>query len=352
MSGLVNSWCGFSGDLEEVWLGDTYPVGYYDHFQLSVRDAFAQITEWTQQDLAKISQGLARHGVTIRRPEFHSIDDFVDQQGRLLRPPIAPRDNTLVLGDHLYQLGLKYQRDPWQSALDKYRSSGSQVTVEQEGPWACVSPPCLVRFGRDIFVDWIYHQHVWGMVTEPLVELAKHFRVHVSMFDGHSDCVFCPVEQNLILSTEYKDNYSTTYPDWEVYWLKDNPVRNRIVRTENAGFYQWYVPGDTVKNREFADHIEQFAQDWVGNYQETIFDVNLLKVNHNTIFSVGEDQELFDFLHKRGYNVEVYDFRCKTFWDSGMHCLTNDIRRSGSCPDFFPGRGHNGLDWLIDDQHN
>jgi len=352
MTGPVNSWCGFHGDLEEVWLGDTYPSNYYDHFKPEVRDAFAQITEWTQQDLAKISAGLERHGVTVRRPEFNSIDDFVDSQDRLMRPPIAPRDNTLVLGDHLYQLGLKYRRDPWQSVLDQYRQQGSRITVETEGPWACVSPPCLVRFGRDIFVDWIYHQHVWGMVTEPLVELARDFRVHISMFDGHSDCVFCPVEQNLILSTEYKDNYSQTYPDWEVYWLKDNPVRNRIVQTENAGFYQWYVPGATAGHREFAAHIEQFAQDWVGNYQETIFDVNLLKINHNTIFSVGEDQELFEFLHQRGYNVEVYDFRCKTFWDSGMHCLTNDIRRSGGCPDFFPGRGHNGLDWLIDDQHN
>jgi len=349
MTGLVNSWCGFHGNLEETWLGDTYPTSFYDHFEPRVRDAFCQITEWTQQDLAKIEQALIKHGVTVRRPTIDNIDNFLDTDGRLMRPPISPRDNTLVLGDHLYQLGMKYSRDPWQTALDDYAASGSQVTVQAEGPWACLSPPCLVRFGRDIFVDWIYHQHVWGMVTEPLVELAKNFRVHVSMFDGHSDCVFCPLEQGLLLSTEYKSNYSKTYPDWEIYWLNNNPVRSRIVRTTTGGFYQWHVPGDTVKTREFADHIEKFAQDWVGNASETIFDVNLLKVNDNTIFSVGEDQELFEFLAKKGYNVEVFDFRCKTFWDSGMHCLTNDIRRSGGCPDFFPNKGSPGLDWLQDD---
>lgn len=347
---LVNSWCGFHGDLQEVWLGDVYPHSFFSHFDSETRDAFCQISEWTRQDLALIEQALTRHGVVVKRPCVDNIDDFVDDQDRLLRPPISPRDNTLVLGDQLYQLGYKYPCDPWRHHLEQYRRSGAGIFEFKDGPWSCLSPPCLVRFGRDIFVDWIYHQHVWGMVTEPLVELAKKFRIHISMFDGHSDCVFCPLEQGLILSTEYKTDYSKTYPGWEIYWLTDNPVRERIVNTQHSGFYQWYVPGDITTKKTFAAHIENFAQDWVGDFHETIFDVNLLKINDRTVFSVGEDQELNEFLAKRGYHVEVFDFRCKTFWDSGIHCLTSDIRRSGACPDFFPDRGSAGLDWLIDDR--
>jgi hypothetical protein len=351
MTGLVNSWCGFHGDLEEVWLGDVYPDSYFDHFTSDVRDAFLQINEWTREDLAKIKTGLEKHGVIVKRPAFESIDDFVDDTGRLLRPPISPRDNTLVLGDHLYQLGLPYNRDPWRHELDAYKKSGSTIFEEKEGPWACVSPPCLVRFGKDIFVDYIYHQHVWGLVAESLVELAKKFRIHISMFDGHSDCVFCPVEDKLLLSTEYKKDYSVTYPGWELYWLNNNPVRDRIVKTTDKGCYQWHVPGDVANNKTFAEHIDQFAKDWVGQADETIFDVNLLKVNDNTIFSVGEDDEMNEFLAKRGYNVESYDFRCKTFWDSGIHCLTSDIRRTGECPDFFPeNKSGPGLNWLLDNE--
>ena len=32
------------------------------------------------------------------------------------------------------------------------------------------------------------------------------------------------------------------------------------------------------------------------------------------------------------------DFRCCHFWDSGVHCLTVDIRRNGPIRDFFPDR--------------
>lgn len=346
---LVNSWCGFHGDLQEVWLGDCYPASFYDHLEPEVRDSFYQITEWTKQDLAKIEKALLSKGITVRRPKLDNIDDFIDDNERLLKPPIAPRDDTLVLGDKLWQLRSHYKKDPWQQALDEYQASGAKIFVEKDGPWACVSPPCLVRMGRDIYVDYIYHQHVWGMVTEPLVELAKDFRVHVSMLDGHSDCVFCPVEPGLILSTQYKKTYNTTYPGWEIYWLNGNPVRDRIVKT-SGGFFQWHAPIPNANSRAFGEHIEKYAQDWVGQAEETIFDVNLLKVDDRTLFSVGEDHELFEFLAKRGYNVEVFDFRCKTFWDAGMHCLTNDIRRSGDCPDFLPGSGGPRLDWQMDDQ--
>jgi hypothetical protein len=345
---LVNSWCGFHGALEEVWLGDCYPSNFYDHLAPEVRDNFQKITEWTKEDIGKIEKALIAHGITVRRPKLDNIDNFVNDTGRLLKPPVAPRDDTLVLGNKLWQLRSHYKVDPWQDALDDYTASGAEIHVEKDGPWACLSPPCLVRMGRDIYVDYVYHQHVWGMVTEPLVELAKDFRVHISMLDGHSDCVFCPVEQGLILSTEYKKTYNKTYPGWEIYWLTNNPVRERVVKT-SGGFFQWHAPIPNADSKAFGNHITKYAQDWIGQADETIFDVNLLKVNDNTLFSVGEDHELFEFLHKRGYNVEVFDFRCKTFWDSGMHCLTNDIRRSGDCPDFLPGSGHPGLDWQLDD---
>jgi hypothetical protein len=345
---MVNSWCGFHGDLEEVWLGSCYPSNFYDHMDSEIRDVFYEITEWTEKDLSRIDLALKAHGVTVRRPNLNQIENFLDEDDRLLKPPIAPRDDTLVLGDRLWQLRNYYRHDPWQEFLDQYASSGAKIQIEKDGPWACLSPPCLVRMGRDIYVDWIYHKHVWGMITEPLVELAKDFRIHVSMLDGHSDCVFCPIESGLILSTEYKQAYNKTYPDWEVYWLLNNPVRKRIVNT-TGGFFQWHAPVANAGNKSFADHIQKYALDWIGQSEETIFDVNLLKVNDNTIFSVGEDHELFEFLHKRGYNIEVFDFRCKTFWDAGMHCLTNDIRRTGECPDFFPDRGGPSLDWLHDE---
>lgn len=343
---LVNSHCGFT-KLEEVWLGDVYPASFYDHLPGAVKDAFYTITEWTKEDLLKIETKLVELGVTVSRPEYHSIDNCIDDNGNLLKPVIASRDDTLVLGNHMWQLRNQFKINPWAEHLERYRASGAIVEEHADGPWGCVSPPCLVRLGRDIYVDWIYHQHVWGMVAEPMVELAKDYRIHVSMIDGHSDCVFCPVREGLILTTDYKKTYNKTFPNWEVHNI--NHANRAKPLNMGGGFHQWHIPDSKIgANKEFAQHIQQKAQDWIGSYIETVFDVNLLIVDDKNILSIGDDEETFEFLAKKGYNVHAFDFRCRNFWDGGMHCLTNDIRRVGECIDFFPERGHPRLDWLVD----
>ena len=344
---LVNSHCGFT-TLEEVWLGDVYPASYYDHLPSAVKDAFYTITDWTKTDLNKIEKKLTELGVQVRRPEYHSIDDCIDSNDNLLKPAIAARDDTLVLGNTMYHLRNKFRRNPWQAYLNEYRLSGADIQEHHDGPWACVSPPCMVRMGTDLYVDWIYHEHVWGMVSEPLVELAKDYRVHISMIDGHSDCVFCPVREGLILTTDYKTSYNQTFPGWHVHNINHN---NRSKPCNmGGGFHQWEIPDTKIgANKEFQQHVQTKAQDWVGSYIETVFDVNLLIVDDKNILSIGDDDDTFEFLHQQGFNVHAFDFKCRNFWDGGMHCLTNDIRRSGPRPDFFPDRGGPRLDWLIDE---
>jgi hypothetical protein len=344
---LVNSHCGFS-PLEEVWLGDVYPYEFYDHLPNSIRDAFYTITEWSREDLSRIEKKLQELGVIVRRPQYRSIDDFLDSNDNLIKPAIACRDDTLVLGNKMFHLRNQFRKNPWQEWLDLYRESGSEIIETSEGPWACVSPPCMVRLGKDLYIDWIYHQHVWGMVTEPLVELAKNYRVHVSMIDGHSDCVFCPVAEGLILTTSYKKSYSKTFPNWEIFNINHSERKKPL--NMGGGFHQWHVPDKNIgANKQFAQHIQTKAQDWIGSYIETVFDVNLLIVDEKNILSVGEDEEVFKFLEQKGYTVHSFDFRCRNFWDGGMHCLTNDIRRKGDLKDYFPDRGTAKLDWLVDD---
>ena len=343
----VNSHCGFTR-LEEVWLGDVYPSKFYDHLSPAVRDAFYTITEWTKEDIDKIEKKLVELGVTVCRPTYQNIDDCLDENDNLLKPVIAARDDTLVLGDQIWHLRNKFKTNPWQEHLDRYRNQGARIQEHTDGPWACISPPCMVRLGQDIYVDWIYHQHVWGMVTEPLVELAKDYRIHVSLIDGHSDCVFCPVQEGVIITTDYKKSYNKTFPGWEIYNI-NHGNRNKPVNM-GKGFHQWHLPDVKIgANKEFAQHIQQKAQDWVGSYLETVFDVNLLIVDEKNILSVGEDEDTFEFLAKKGFTVHAFDFRCRNFWDGGMHCLTNDIRRHGNRQDYFPERGAARLDWIIDE---
>ena len=94
-----NSW----DPLKEIWLGDVYPGSWYDHLDSEIRDCFYEITERTQQDLAIIEKKLVEFGITVQRPKYTSIDDYI-QPGTdiLIKPEITPRDFYVTIGNTLY----------------------------------------------------------------------------------------------------------------------------------------------------------------------------------------------------------------------------------------------------------
>jgi hypothetical protein len=336
---MISSHTGFQ-PLKEIWLGDCYPFNFYDHFPSGIKEAFCQISEWTKQDLDRIEKILQGFGVTVRRPEFsNSVDDYI-VDGSLLKPPITPRDDNLVLADTLYHLRSRYKKDPWQSTLDFYKQTGNKIINEQDGPIACLSPPSIVRVGKDIYIDYDTHSHVWDFVVPVLAEWAKVYRVHVCNTNGHSDGVFCPVSPGLIAATHYLSIYNRTFPGWEIHHLPQPKL--------NGWFGKWHLDDNKLmSNKRFAEHIENYALDWIGDFSETVFEVNMLVIDEKNVLAIKEDVKLFRWLENRGITVTLCDFRCRGFWDGGLHCLTVDIRRDGNCLDYFSDRpAFNYLDWL------
>jgi hypothetical protein len=326
--------------LKEVWLGDCYPAKFYDHLPSTIKEAFYQITEWTKEDLYHIEKTLKDFGVIVRRPKFDdSIDTYI-QNDILLKPPITPRDDNLVLGDTLYHLRNRYKKNPWQPTLDFYQQCGNSIIEEQDGPLACLNPPSIVRVGKDIYIDFDTHSHIWHFVVPILTEWAKDYRVHVCNTNGHSDGVFCPVKQGLIVATHYLSIYDRTFPNWEVY--------NLPYPKHNPWFGKWHLDDSKLmSNNRFADHIENYALDWIGNFSETVFEVNMLVIDEHNVLAIKEDDKLFKWLESQGIDVTLCNFRCRGFWDGGLHCLTLDIHRDGELIDYFPGRPQfNYLDWL------
>jgi hypothetical protein len=337
----INSFTGF-GKLNEVWLGATFPVDFYYDFAPEVRDAFVAITEMTNQDLDEIAQCLEANGVVVRRPVFTgNREDYLDSFGNLIKPPIMPRDNNLTLGDTLYHLRSDYKVNPWAYHLDQLALNNGKIEFgDRHSDLSCLAPPSVVRCGKDIFIDLDSHKHVMPQVSQTFINWAQQYRVHLVSTGGHSDSVFCPVREGLIISTHWLSDYSKTFPDWEVFSL---PVE------VPASYTNWWVPDSNVTNNSlFSRHIENKAIDWIGNYKETQFSVNMLVIDTNKVLAVNQNPKLTEFLNQQGIEVIVKDFRCKGFWDGGMHCLTCDINRSDSQIDYFPSRPKNNyLDWII-----
>lgn len=322
-----NSW----SRLEECWLGDVYPVEWYEHLEPQVRDIFQRLTEITRQDLNTIQTTLESHNVHVCRPRYSDIENHVLDNGMLLKPEITPRDNWVVIGNSLY--GPHTPSPQWSHVIEQYRTD-ARITIKSR-PAEFINGANVVRVGKDIVVDtdvfsWQY-QNQW-----------PDYRVHLEKNGGHMDGCFAILKPGLILANRYFDGYDRTFPGWEILYL-DNPTYNAYPSTGYRRPYPVYNGKfwDTTvgTNKMFNDHIVQHALDWVGNYTETYFELNCLSIDESNVIMLAENHELADDLACRGITVHWVPFRARSFWDGAMHCITLDIRRQSIIEDFFPDRG-------------
>lgn len=340
---IIQSHTGFQS-LREVWLGDSYPDDFYQHLKNPrLRDLCLTINEITQKDLSEIQKKIESFGVKVCRPKFDRIEHYIDDQDNLLKPPITPRDWALTLGDTLY-INPQYPSnvEPWQADIDRYRASGQQVQIlkrfqKQPEDWCWVVFPSVVRCGRDIFIDY----HPGNKIAEASVRavcerLGRDYRVHLGTTGDHSDGVFCPVKPNVIVSTHYRQHYSRGWPGWKVIHLPDTSAKKT-----NGHNGSWWVPG--VDLGHFNDRMIDKISSWFGNSNETVFEVNMLVIDEKNVLVIAHDDYICRELEKQGIIPHVVDFRCRGFWDGGLHCLTLDIYRVGDVQDYWPNRGSNGV---------
>lgn len=337
--------------LREVWLGDVYPVHFYDHLDSQVRDTFRIITEWTKQDLDFIEQWLTDWGVVVRRPKYDgSVQDYMIN-GTLRKPEITPRDNYMVLGNQFVVNHRSPMQDPvwpWKSILGEYLEDARSELLQQSSQlW--LSGANSVRLGLDYYLDCVWQTDTspWSrghgkssaalheIFDQEIVPMFGNFRCHYIDNGGHVDACFAVLRPGVLLCTGYFDSYDALFPGWKKINIAAPEFHDQHRPPNYIGFNgRWSVP-ELDMNPAFNEHVVRFAQDWVGNYTETYFEVNCLVLDEKNVMVLGEDQKVQAELYKHGITAHVMPFRCRTFWDGGLHCLTLDIRRDGGAVDHF-----------------
>lgn len=328
--------------LKEVWVGGTYPESFYQHLSARHQDVFGRLTEITQQDFANLTNTLRSLGVEVQQPRFDRIDDFLDDQDRLLKPPISPCDFALTLGERLlicpqYPSG----KDPYHHAIAQYQDANCLVhIIDRSGPdpWAWVVFPSVVRLGCDILIDFPHGDHQRQQAALEIAnELSQHYRIHISDTGDHSDGVFCPIAPGRILTSHYRQHYNSSLPGWDVFHLAQDSCPAMPIMNHQ----RWYVPG--IDYLHFNDAVLSVAQDWLGQPYETVFDVNILVVDEHNLICTGTDDATFKWLESFGMTPHVVDIKSKAFWDAGIHCMTSDICRTGDRIDYWPARPAQGI---------
>jgi hypothetical protein len=336
MNNIISSYTSWQ-PLEEVIVGRAYPADYFDFItNPQVRAQMEQILWETAEDLDGLQRTIERYGARVRRPDIMSKDRFQwfqTQGGGAPLPPLTPRDWQISLGDRL----LRVLNMP---ELDSICADfGNQVINPHRSQWDadCIlngaSASCIVRVGRDVFFD--NSDFLKPEQTQWIVDncLGPEYRVHEAITDGHGDAVFAILKPGVILSSKHDVNLDLArdFPGWEVLKIWDSSIwaameMGRFKYEQSPG--AWYVQGSTP-TPEFASFVDTYLSKWTGFVAETVFDVNCLVLDEENVIFSAYNRDVFDFCKRHRINPIISELRHSYFWDGGISCCTQDLRRRG-----------------------
>lgn len=339
----VNSYTSWQ-PLEEVIVGRAYTPDYFDFIEDSqVRNQLQQILAETNEDLDNLQKTCEQYGAVVQRPDLPNKDNFQKWQtsgeGAPL-PPLTPRDWQISIGEKLLRI---LPMDELNSVCKQY---GNQVVNPHKNGFDenCIlngaSASCIVRVGRDIFFDNSEflkpEQSRW--IQENVCN-NQDYRFHEAITDGHGDAVFAILKPGVILSSKWDDQLDLAgdFPSWDVCKIWDSSIwaAMEVGKFKEENFNgAWYVQGQTP-TKEFSNFVDTYLNKWVGFVSDTVFDVNCLVLDEENVIFSAYNKQVFDYCEKHRINPIISELRHSYFWDGGVSCCTQDIRRRGGLESYL-----------------
>lgn len=333
---MINSYTSWQ-PLEEVVVGRAYPSEYFEFIEdAQVRNQLQQILVETDEDLNNLQRTIEQYGARVHRPaiiEKQRFDFLKYKTGRVPAPPLTPRDWQISLGQKLLRILPAPELD------DICNLYPDQVVNPHKAPWDpdCIlngaSASCIVRVGRDIFFD--NSDFLKPEQTRWIVDnvLGSEYRIHEAVTDGHGDAVFAILKPGVILSTKHDVNLDLDkdFPGWEVLRIMDSSIEAAMAVGKfkyEAQPGAWYVQGQTP-TPEFKNFVDVYLNHWTGYVAETVFDVNCLVLDEENVIFSAYNKTVFDFCQRHRINPIICELRHSYFWDGGISCCTQDLRRRG-----------------------
>jgi hypothetical protein len=332
----VNSFTSWQ-PLEEVIVGRAYDPDYFDFIEnAQVRCQLQQILAETAEDLGNLQRIIEQFGAKVHRPDLPDKDLFqqwqIYSEGAPL-PPLTPRDWQITLGNKLLRVLAMPELD---RICGQY---GDAVVNPHRSSWDadCVlngaSASCIVRVGQDVFFD--NSEFLKPEQSRWIVDnvLGSGYRIHEAITDGHGDAVFAILKPGVILSSKHDMHIDLArdFPGWDVLKIWDSSIWaamevGKFKHEQSPG--AWYVQGQTP-TAEFTEFVDTYLSKWTGFVAETVFDVNCLVLDESHVIFSAYNREVFEFCTKHRIEPIISELRHSYFWDGGISCCTQDIRRRG-----------------------
>ena len=170
----------------------------------------------------------------------------------------------------------------------------------------------VLRFGKDLFV-----QHGFTTNLKAADWLRRHFpdhRIHTLNFPGdpypiHIDATFTPLRPGLIINN----------PE------RPLPADQRPIFEKNG----WEIL-EAARPMHNSPPPLCYSSVWLS--------MNVLVVDPKTVCVEASETATMEQLDKLGMEVLPVPLRDAYPFGGGMHCATTDVRRLGTCEDYFPNQ--------------
>jgi hypothetical protein len=370
-------------------VGRAYPPEFFHWIKnFNTRKKFEKMAQETENDYQHLIRLLRdRFGVRILRPSLPEDLSSLWVNSKWVQPPTTPRDYFLMIHDRFWIPRVPNGSHAW-SVFYRQNKHGDWCDFNHPDEFIAAMPEyaleisnkfesfkisdqahldaklkfyqdifndikaqgneivstdldfingCFVsRIGKDLyFATQNYHDDKQKILKQ-VNELFPASRNHVVNAGGHGDAVYCPVTPGLIISLNDVVTYQDTFPNWEVVYLppSDYAHMREFEHSMKRNKGRWFMPG-FESDPYLQNIVEHYFDGWLGQVSETVFHVNILVVDQKNIIVSAHNDVVEKACQRYGVTVHVSPFRHKYFWDSGIHCITNDLDRNGQERDFF-----------------
>jgi hypothetical protein len=335
--------------LKHCWIGSGFKTEWFQDLPIykndKIMDPLKRIAEETEEDYQTLDKILKDVGVKTYRSFLDIME--VESLKNIFRPPVCPRDHFAVIGEKLYvgrgdTLGftdvLKQidGKNQYECPPPNRKLVGGPFYIKDGDPPppANISTSSICRVGKDIW--WDVSKDKSAIEKYKNMWESEGFRVHISHRQYHSDGTFCVVKPGCIVSLNDIQDYKTEFPGWDVLYIPDQswPKLSPFLKMKGKVGGRWWLKGEE-HNDELINFVNAWLNDWVGYVEETVFDVNMLSIDENTIICNNYNKEVFNHFKKHKVEPILFNFRHRYFWDGGVHCITQDLYREGTMENYF-----------------
>lgn len=361
--------------LKTCVVGRTYTPDIFKFIKnKKLRNIFEKLVIQTEEDLQFLQKYLENKFQikTIRPCLPKDFEAFKIEQG-YIAPPISARDFMIMIDDNLYYPGLPNVNHAWVEfayenkiseyfSFDKlpedkkskllkkwetFQNKDKDVFdkkiifyknifehVLKQGNNVVASPidymnsSFITRLGEKIIVGTQSYHDDKQKIKDSFLKMFPNKKVYITDSQGHSDGCFTPITEELVISADPETDYSVTFPRAEIVQVPPEiTLRNDNFGKEiHLAEHKWFLTG-LEHDKKLTEMVDYYFNTWVGNVQETAFMVNILMADKKNAICSSENKQVREAMKRHGVELHVVPFRHRWFWDTGIHCLTQDLDR-------------------------